>query len=62
MLYNYHTHTVRCRHASGTDREYVEKAIEGGIKTLGISDHAPYLFKNFNREKKVIMAKKVKPL
>lgn len=46
MLYNYHTHTARCRHASGTDREYVEKAIEGGIKTLGISDHAPYLFKN----------------
>ena len=46
MLYNYHTHTARCRHASGTDREYVESAIKAGIKTLGISDHAPYLFKN----------------
>ena len=46
MLYNYHTHTTRCRHASGTDREYVENAIAAGIKTLGISDHAPYLFKN----------------
>ena len=45
MLYNYHTHTARCNHASGTDREYVEKAIEAGYKTLGISDHAPYLFK-----------------
>ena len=48
MLYNYHTHTARCRHASGTDREYVEKAIEAGIKTLGFADHAPYLFKNHN--------------
>lgn len=46
MLYNYHTHTARCRHASGTDREYVENAIAAGIKTLGFSDHAPYLFKN----------------
>lgn len=44
MIFNYHTHTKRCHHASGDDREYVEKAIEGGLKTLGFSDHAPYLF------------------
>ena len=44
FLHNYHTHTARCRHATGTDREYVEKAIEAGLKTLGFSDHAPYLF------------------
>ena len=43
MLFNYHTHTKRCKHASGEDREYVEKAIQGGLKTLGFSDHAPYL-------------------
>ena len=46
MKFNYHTHTSRCRHAVGTDREYVEKAIESGLKTLGISDHAPYVFPN----------------
>lgn len=46
MLYNYHTHTARCGHAEGTDREYVEKAIQSGLKTLGFSDHAPYLFEN----------------
>lgn len=46
MLYNYHTHTTRCNHASGADREYVEKAIEAGMEVLGISDHAPYLFGN----------------
>ena len=44
MLFNYHTHTARCNHASGTDREYVEQAISGGMKTLGFSDHAPYVF------------------
>ena len=46
MIYNYHTHTKRCNHADGEDREYVEKAIQGGVKTLGFSDHAPYLFPN----------------
>ena len=44
MKFNYHTHTIRCHHAKGEDREYVEKAIEVGMKTLGFSDHAPYLF------------------
>lgn len=37
---NYHTHTALCGHASGEMREYVEKAIEAGIKKLGFSDHA----------------------
>ena len=38
---NYHTHTTRCRHASGSDREYLETAIRAGIKILGFADHAP---------------------
>ena len=46
MLFNYHTHTKRCNHAIGEDREYVEQAIAHGVKTLGFSDHAPYLFPN----------------
>ncbi len=46
LTFNFHTHTMRCRHASGEDREYVENAIRGGIKTLGFSDHAPYVFKD----------------
>ena len=44
MLANYHTHTFRCNHAVGTDREYVERAIERGLKTLGFSDHVPMPF------------------
>ena len=42
MRHNYHTHTFRCNHAFGTEREYVEAAIAAGIKTLGFSDHAPH--------------------
>ena len=44
MDYNFHTHTTRCRHAEGTDEEYIKCAIEAGIKHLGFSDHAPYIF------------------
>lgn len=55
MTENFHTHTYRCNHATGTDREYVEKAIELGIKSLGFSDHMPQLYpdgssKNFQME------------
>ena len=35
MIANYHTHTWRCRHADGTEREYVETAIEAGLSLLG---------------------------
>ena len=44
MIANYHGHTTRCKHAQGTDREYVEAAIEGGLKILGFSDHCPWIY------------------
>lgn len=44
MTENYHTHTTRCRHATGADEEYVLQAIDGGLKVLGFSDHTPFLF------------------
>jgi histidinol-phosphatase (PHP family) len=44
MKTNYHTHTTRCNHASGTEREYIETAIARGLDTLGFSDHSPYFF------------------
>ncbi len=43
MKYNYHTHTYRCNHASGTDEEMVIAAIENGIEELGFSDHVPQI-------------------
>lgn len=44
MIANYHTHTTRCGHAIGTDREYIEHAIEAGLQILGFSDHVPVPF------------------
>ena len=48
--YNYHTHTSRCGHAHGTEREYIEAAIARGIKVLGFSDHI--LIESKNEETK----------
>lgn len=42
MTENYHTHTYRCHHATGTERQYIEKAIAGGITRMGFSDHVPF--------------------
>lgn len=42
--FNLHTHTTRCNHATGTEREYVEKAIEAGFEVLGFSEHMPHVF------------------
>ncbi|MBS7262710.1 MAG: histidinol-phosphatase [Eubacteriales bacterium] len=44
MKENYHTHTSRCHHAAGTEREYIETAIARGLTVLGFSDHAPMPF------------------
>lgn len=41
MDYNYHTHTKRCGHATGSVEEYIKKAIDGGIKYMGFSEHIP---------------------
>lgn len=38
---NYHSHTWRCGHARGTEREYVEAAINMGFTVWGFSDHTP---------------------
>lgn len=44
MIANYHTHTYRCNHAVGSERDYVLAAIDAGIKVLGFSDHSPLPF------------------
>lgn len=42
MKVNYHTYTCRCKHAGGTEEDYVLAAIKNDIKILGFSDHAPF--------------------
>ena len=44
MKYNYHTHTYRCNHATGNEREYIENQISIGIKKLGFSEHIPFIY------------------
>ena len=46
MDYNYHAHTFRCGHATGTPEEYVLWAIEHGVRYMGFSEHAPFRFPN----------------
>lgn len=36
---NLHTHTYRCRHATGEVEDYASAAIRAGLMTLGMSDH-----------------------
>ena len=44
MKYNYHTHTFRCHHADGTEEEYVQRAVAGGVTHMGFSDHMAFRF------------------
>lgn len=70
MIANYHTHTYRCHHATGTEEEYIKTAINGGIKYMGFSDHIPctnpdgsesryrvYMDDRFNYSRKVLSLK-----
>lgn len=51
QLFNLHTHTWRCGHATGQDYEYVESAIEAGFSLIGFSEHIQYRADNgkYNR-------------
>jgi histidinol-phosphatase (PHP family) len=46
MLIDYHTHHVRCGHASGELEEYVRQAIKIGLDEIGLSDHMPLIHVN----------------
>lgn len=42
MKANFHTHTFRCGHAIGHEREYIDAAVQAGFEVLGFSDHTPW--------------------
>ena len=44
MKVDLHNHTIRCNHATGSEKEYIEQAIKSGTKYFGFSDHAPMDF------------------
>lgn len=43
MIADHHIHTSMCRHAEGSPREYVERAVELGMREMGFADHLPFL-------------------
>lgn len=45
-LANYHSHTPRCMHASGTEEEYVAQAVASGFDVLGFADHTAWPYKS----------------
>jgi histidinol-phosphatase (PHP family) len=49
MYANYHTHTSRCHHATGSDEAYVTGAIQAGFSILGFSDHSPWPFSDHHQ-------------
>jgi len=38
---DYHMHTPRCNHATGSVLEYAEAAVAAGLSEIGMSDHSP---------------------
>ncbi|MHA2224117.1 MAG: histidinol-phosphatase HisJ [Candidatus Hodarchaeales archaeon] len=40
-IWDYHTHTYLCNHASGEVEDYIRAGINRGLKEIGISDHFP---------------------
>ena len=45
-LINYHAHTWRCQHATGTEEDYIRQAIASGFEVCGFSDHTPWPYKS----------------
>ncbi|HEY6928099.1 MAG TPA: histidinol-phosphatase HisJ family protein [Thermoanaerobaculia bacterium] len=43
-LPDYHIHTFRCGHAGGDSRDFVRKAIDGGLSEMAFTDHIPLYF------------------
>ena len=44
-LANYHSHTIRCQHARGTEEEYIQAALRNGFRSVGFTDHGCWPFK-----------------
>jgi histidinol-phosphatase (PHP family) len=49
MLVDFHAHTARCNHATGTLDEYIERARALGLAELGFSDHSYWMLQDPGR-------------
>lgn len=41
FISNWHSHTFRCKHATGDAADYCETAVKAGLQAIGIMDHSP---------------------
>ena len=57
MISNFHTHTYRCKHATGDILDYLEQAKKDGCKALGFSDHCPLPKDNIDNWPEIRMTK-----
>ena len=48
-MIDFHNHTTRCRHATGTMEAYVERALALGIGEFGFSDHSHWMLNALDR-------------
>lgn len=48
-LVDYHSHSTRCRHATGELEEYVLRARQLGLREYGISDHCPWMLQQIGQ-------------
>ncbi len=54
-MLDYHIHTYRCCHASGTMAEYLEEAQRKGLTEIGFADHFPLEMLGYTPEIQVSM-------
>lgn len=61
-LVDYHIHTARCGHATGSMQEYVERALALGLNEIGFSDHLHlYFLPEKKRDPSLAMAEEELP-
>ncbi len=49
MLIDFHNHTTRCCHATGSMEAYVEAALACGIEEFGFSDHSHWMLHDIGK-------------
>ena len=54
-MMDYHIHTPLCRHAHGELEEYINAAVQKGIKEIGFADHFPLKLLGINLETPISM-------
>ncbi len=55
VMVDYHIHTYLCRHAEGSIEDYVNSAIEKGLREIGFADHFPLALMGMEPKTQVTM-------